>query len=67
MNADINRDYRTALTLLLKVDSPEIGNIHYFGKPSALVNYTFAYGKMIQDAFTHGAYLMRINILLLQR
>ena len=62
MYADINRDYRTVLTLLLKVYSSEIGNIHHSGKPLAFVNYTFTYGKMIQNTFTHGANLMRIDI-----
>ena len=67
MDTDINRDYRTVLVLLLKVDPAEVGNIHYLGKPSAFVNYTFAYGKMIQDAFTHGAYLMWINIFIIPK
>lgn len=67
MDTDINRDYRTVLVLLLKVDPAEVGNIHYLGKSSAFVNYTFAYGKMIQDAFTHGAYLMRINIFIVPK
>ena len=62
MDTYINRDYRTVLTLLLKVYSSEIGNIHHSGKPLAFVNYTFTYGKMIQNTFTHRADLMRIDI-----
>ena len=64
MDADINRDYRTVLALLLKVDPTEVGNIQYLGKSFALVDHAFTYGKMIQDTFTHGTYLMRINILI---
>ena len=60
MDADVNRYHLTAS--FLKVDPPKVRNIQYLGKPLAFINYTFAYSKMIQDAFTHGAYLMRINI-----
>ena len=62
MDAYICRHHFAVFYLFQKINSSEVRNGKYLGEPLTLVDYTFPQGKMVQDAFAHGAYLVRVDV-----
>ena len=62
MDAYTGRHHFAVFFLFQKINSSEVRNGKYLGEPLTLVDYTFPQGKMVQNAFAHGAYLVRVDV-----